>query len=68
MKYYDDIYKDKDKKYYNRFKKIAKGKRKPSPKDVIYIANILSITEKEVREREYEIYHMDIDALLREKE
>ena len=67
MKYYDDIYADKDKKYYKRFKAIKKGKRLPSNKDLIYIANILCITEKEAKEQKNFIYFKDIDELLRSK-
>ena len=67
MKYHDDIYADKDKKYYKRFKAIKKGKRAPSSKDLIYIANILGITLKEAREQKNFIYFKDIDELLRSK-
>ena len=68
MKYYDDIYADKDKKYYKRFKAIKKGKRLPAVRDLIYIANILGITEHEAREQKTHIYYKyDIDELLRSK-
>jgi hypothetical protein len=68
LKYHDDIYADKDKKYYKRFKAIKKGKRQPAVRDIIYIANILGITEKEARIKKTHIYYKyDIDELLRSK-
>ena len=68
MRYYDEIYADKDKKYYKRFKAIKKGKRKPSSKDLIYVANLLNITEAEAKKEQIHIYYAyDIDTLLENK-
>jgi hypothetical protein len=63
--YYDEIYKDKDKKYYKRFKAIQKNKRAPSEKDILYLANILKISVNEIKKKKYHYYAIDIDEIKR---